>query len=81
MSGEVHHCPYCSVGGQYRPMKPLGQSKEYRCSVCGHTIVENNPSHLCACSHCKATREESNATSPHDRPARLSVPDTLTRTL
>jgi len=55
MSGAVHHCPYCIVGGQFRAMPPLGQSDEYRCRGCGHTIVEGCPSHVCTCSRCKAT--------------------------
>ena len=56
MSGAVYHCPFCIVGGQYRPMIPLGQSDEYRCGGCGHMIVEGNPFYVCTCFRCKATR-------------------------
>ncbi len=58
MSGEVHHCPYCIVGGQYRAMIPKGQSKEYRCGGCGHTVVESDFRYLCLCSHCEAARAD-----------------------
>jgi hypothetical protein len=53
MSGIVFHCPYCLVGDESRPMIPRGRSNEYRCRGCGHTLVENNPSYVCTCSHCK----------------------------
>jgi len=57
MSGAVYHCPYCGIGGQYRSMIPLGQSDNYRCGGCRHTIVESAPSYVCSCLNCRATSE------------------------
>jgi ribosomal protein L37AE/L43A len=57
MFGAVYHCPYCGIGGQYKSMIPLGQSDNYTCRGCRHTIVEGDLSYVCSCSNCKARRD------------------------
>ena len=51
MSQEIIRCPYCVLGGEFRPM--FRKTKKcFVCISCGHTARPEEPYSKCACSRC-----------------------------
>ena len=51
MSQEIIRCPYCVLGGEFRPM--FRKTKKcFVCVSCGHTVKPEEPYSKCACPRC-----------------------------
>jgi hypothetical protein len=51
MAEQVVRCPYCVVGGVFRPMLVLPEGW-FLCKKCGHTTVPGKPEFKCFCQKC-----------------------------
>jgi len=52
MSDEIVRCPYCVLGGEFRPM--LRRSKNsFVCLECGHKAAPEQLRSNCTCSKCR----------------------------
>ena len=51
MSQEIIRCPYCVLGGEFRPM--FRKTKKcFVCISCGHSAKPEEPYSKCACPRC-----------------------------
>lgn len=52
MQGErILRCPYCMVGGEFRPMVARIEGW-FQCESCGHNAMPLDPGFQCACARC-----------------------------
>jgi hypothetical protein len=55
MSDEIVRCPYCVLGGEFRPM--VQQSEEwFVCLGCVHMATPGNPHRKCPCARCNEVK-------------------------
>jgi hypothetical protein len=67
MSDEIMRCPYCVLGGEFRPM--YQQSKEwFVCLSCVHMAAPNNPHMKCPCTRCLEAKLMANRCRNADEP-------------
>jgi hypothetical protein len=59
MLTEIVRCPYCVLGGSFRPM--LQRSEEsFVCLGCGHTTIRNDAGAKCSCVRCYEMNQAAN---------------------
>jgi predicted RNA-binding Zn-ribbon protein involved in translation (DUF1610 family) len=51
MSLPIVRCPYCVLGGEFRPM--FRRAKKYICLGCGHHTLPGALYSKCACPKCQ----------------------------
>ena len=52
MSQEIIRCPYCVLGGEFRPM--FRKTKKcFGCVSCGHTATAEQGYSKCSCLRCR----------------------------
>lgn len=51
MSQETVRCPYCVLGGDFRPMFRRSD-QSFVCVGCGHVTAPEDPYLRCGCSRC-----------------------------
>ena len=75
MSQEIIRCPYCVLGGEFRPMFRRTE-KRFVCICCGHTATAGLSHSKCSCLRCREmTRIASRRGVSDDRlDARVETP-------
>jgi phage FluMu protein Com len=53
MSQAITRCPYCVLGGDFRPMSARS-GKSFVCASCGHVSFPQDPHLRCSCPRCLA---------------------------
>jgi hypothetical protein len=51
MVEQVVRCPYCRVGGEFKPMT-LNPNGAFMCQKCGHLTIPDQPDFKCLCWRC-----------------------------
>ncbi len=49
MSQDPIRCPYCIYGDNFQLMVELFDGKWFTCEKCGHIVMPDRPSFVCAC--------------------------------
>lgn len=52
MSDDIIRCPYCVLGGEFRPMSPRTDGF-FVCGTCGHTAIPEHSYAKCLCPRCR----------------------------
>ncbi len=56
MLPEIVRCPYCVMGGCFRPMLQRSTGW-FLCLGCGHTSLPGDPYAKCSCQRCQAMNQ------------------------
>ena len=59
MLPEMVRCPYCVMGGSFRPMLQRSESS-FVCLGCGHTTTPEDAQAKCSCARCYEMNQAAN---------------------